>query len=214
MVAALDGQVDGLAEQRCDLGRAQPPLDQPTEGVLHVPVVEHLDRPAHGVGEGGRRPLGVLGNGEPAAESLTDVDAGQSFGEHLVGQEVALHELAEAAADLVLAARDDRRVRDRQPERMTEQRGDGEPVGERTDHRRFGARSHVADPGGAVVLVGAGDEVDDRGEHEEAGGERLHPPQIPLPSHVHRRKHRNGHDPDATFSRFGQPKRSDARPLR
>ena len=104
------------------------------------------------------------GSASQRAEPLADVDAGQALGDHLAGEEVALHELAEAAPDLVLALGDDRRVRDRQPERVAEQRRHGEPVGQRADHRRLGAGPHVADPRGAVVLVLRGDEEDDGGE--------------------------------------------------
>src|SRR3546814_11115755 len=46
--------------------------------------------------------------------------------------------------DACLAARDDRRVRDRQTQRVAEQRGDGEPVGDRADHGGFGERGDVA----------------------------------------------------------------------
>jgi hypothetical protein len=62
------------------------------------------------------------------------------------GEEVALHELAEAAPDVVLAARDDRRMRDRDTEWIAEQRCHGEPVGEGADHRRLGGSPHVAEP--------------------------------------------------------------------
>ena len=136
-----------------DVGGPQAPLDEPADGVLHVAVVEHLDRAAHPVGQRAGRPAGVVRHGQPAAEPLADVDAGQSLGDHLAGQEVALDELAEAAPDLVLAPGDDRRVRDGQAERVAEQRGDGEPVGQRADHRRLGAGPDVADPRRPVVLV-------------------------------------------------------------
>ena len=44
----------------------------------------------------------------------------------------------ERVADPVLVARDDRGVRDRQAERVAEQRGDREPVGEAADQPRLG----------------------------------------------------------------------------
>ena len=59
-------------------------------------------------------------------------------------QEVLAEELLEALAQLVLALGDQRGVRDRQPERVLEQRGHGEPVGDRADHRRLGAGVHEA----------------------------------------------------------------------
>ncbi len=184
MVAALDGDVDGLGEQRGDVELAQPALDHPAEGRLDVPVVEHLDDALHGITGGARGTVGVFGHGEPAAEALADVDTLQPLGEHLAGEEVALHELAEAAPDLVLAVGDDRGVRDRQPEGVSEQRRDREPVGERADHRRLRERPHVADPTRAVLLVRPGDEVDAGGEDEQPGREQLHPPQVAEPDRI------------------------------
>ena len=89
--------------------------------------------------------------------------AGEPLVEHLAGQEVGLHELAERATDLILAMRDDRRVRDGDAEWMPEQRRHGEPVGQRAHHRGLGERSHVADPA-VVLLLPSGNEEDDRDE--------------------------------------------------
>ena len=177
------------AEQRGDLGVARTAARRCRRGpLLDVAVVEHLDR----------RRASPSATASPArrrwsASASQRRGAGrrgrpQPLGEHLAGQEVALHELAEAAADLVLALGDDRRVRDRQPERVAEQRGDGEPVGERADHRRLGDRPDVADPARPVLLVRPGDDVHDRGggtSSPVANG--LHPPQVaePVGSRVH-----------------------------
>ena len=73
----------------------------------------------------------VLLLAEPLAEPAGDACAAQSLTDHLARHEVALDELAEGTTDLVLAVGDDRRVRDRQAERMAEQRGHREPIGER-----------------------------------------------------------------------------------
>ena len=62
-------------------------------------------------------------------------------------QEILPEEIGQRLADAVLVARDDRGVRDRQAERMAEQRGDREPVGQAADHRRLGERLHIAEPG-------------------------------------------------------------------
>ena len=193
VVSTLDGRVDRLAEQRGDLGRPQPALDESADAFLDGAVVEHLDRAAHGVGDRPGGALGVHRLAEPAPEPLADVDGCQPLRQHFVGEEVALDELTEAAADLVLAVGDDRRVRDGDPQRMPEEGGDGEPVGECADHRRLGAGAHVADPGRGAVLVGPGDQVHDRRSDEHPGGERLHPPEVPLPPDVDRRHRGSGH---------------------
>ena len=69
--------VDRLAEQRGDLGRPQPALDEPADASCTsrssstsiVPRMASVTRPA--------RALGVRGLGEPPPEPLADVDAGQ-----------------------------------------------------------------------------------------------------------------------------------------
>ena len=95
--------------------------------------------------------------------------ASRSF-KHLAGEEVGLHELAERAADLVLAMGDDRGVRNRDAEGMTEQCGHGEPIGQRADHRCLGERPDVADPP-VRLFEPAGDEEHDGDEHQQAGGD-------------------------------------------
>ena len=107
--------------------------------------------------------------------------------EDLLGEEVVLHELAERLADLILAVRDDRRVRNGHAERMTEQCGDREPVGERADHRRLGEGADGSD-GRVVRLLPAGDEVDDRDEHQQTERERLHPAHRCAPLEIVRRQ--------------------------
>ena len=56
-----------------------------------------------------------------------------------------------ALAELVFLAFDDRGVRDRDAQRMLEQRGDREPVGHRADHAGLGGGPDIADPAGAPL---------------------------------------------------------------
>ena len=65
---------------------------------------------------------------------------------HLAREEIALHEIAERRADAVLARRHDGRVRDGNAQRMPEERGHGEPVGDAAHHRGLGKGAHVAQP--------------------------------------------------------------------
>ncbi len=69
--------------------------------------------------------------------------AGHAVARDVGGQEALGDELLQALPEGVLALRHQRGVRDRQAERTAEQRGDGEPVGDRTDHRGLRARVHV-----------------------------------------------------------------------
>ena len=61
---------------------------------------------------------------------------------------------------------------------MPEQRGHGEPVGERTHHARLGSRFDVTDPGrGTMRLRISADEKQHRRADQEARRDQLHPAQ-------------------------------------
>lgn len=93
--------------------------------------------------------------------------------------------LAEALASLVLLSRDDRGVRDLQPQRMAEEGGDGEPVGQRADHPGLGRCTDVSEPPRPAPCLAplAGQEDDGRAD-QESQRHRLHPPQIAQPLDV------------------------------
>ena len=93
--------------------------------------------------------------------------------DHRGDQEILLEEAGERLADAVLVARDDRGVRDRQAERMAEQGGHREPVGEAADHRRLGERLDIAERG-ICVLEARGREEDRGHHHQQAGRDDLH----------------------------------------
>ena len=118
----------------------------------------------------------LAGVGEPAAEASRDADRAELAEHDLVGEELVLDERAEGRADLVLAGRDDRRVRDAQAERIPEQRRHREPVGDRADHGALGGGAHVAEPG-HLVLQGERDREHDGGHGEQRGGDAFHAPQ-------------------------------------
>jgi hypothetical protein len=60
---------------------------------------------------------------------------------------------------------------------VAEQRSDGEPVGERADHRCFGER--LDDAGAGDVAVGQPcDDEQHCHRHQQSGGEQLHPAKI------------------------------------
>ena len=83
---------------------------------------------------------------EEAADRAGEVDVAHPPRDHRGDQEIVLEEVGERVADPVLVARDDRGVRDRQAERVAEQGGDREPVGEAADHRRLGEGLDEAEP--------------------------------------------------------------------
>jgi len=67
----------------------------------------------------------------PARPVLRDVRRSQPVADHILRQEVLLHKAADARTNAVLAARDDRGMRDAQPEGMTKECGHREPIGNR-----------------------------------------------------------------------------------
>ena len=80
--------------------------------------------------------------GQPARQHAGQIGIIQPAGNDLGFQEIVFQELGQGFAQPVLLLRDDGGVRDRQTQRMTEQRGDGEPVGKAAHHRRFTERHH------------------------------------------------------------------------
>src|SRR3546814_12123071 len=81
---------------------------------------------------------------QPPPQCTRDINRLQPLHDDRRSQDIALQEGGETVADPVLVARDDRRVGDRQPQRMAEQRGDREPVGKPAHHRRLGKAAQEA----------------------------------------------------------------------
>ena len=172
----LDDLLEPRAGRRPPLGRHQMFAGEVGDEVAHVVVAERIEHGDRDRRPFGADPLGVLRLAQPLAAAQRDLRA-RELGAHDVGcQEVRLDELAECAADLVLAARDDRGVRDRESERTAEQRGDGEPVGKRSDHAALGSSTHVAEPGQPLLQRERDDERDGH-EQERAERDRLHAAQ-------------------------------------
>ena len=90
---------------------------------------------------------GVLGIGEPGRRPSATAAAVRTRSATVArAEEVLPDERRQRLAELLLALDDDRGVRDRQAERVPEQRGDREPVGQRSDHRRLERRAGVSGP--------------------------------------------------------------------
>jgi hypothetical protein len=108
--------------------------------------------------------------GQPGGHPGRDRGGRHPVADDLLVEEVLSHEVLEPLAEIVLALRDQRRVRDRQPERVLEQRGHREPVRDRTHHRRLGAGVDEAEE---AVLVERHD-VDGGGEEEQRHRDGAH----------------------------------------
>ena len=114
---------------------------------LDVVVVEDLERAADDGGTLLGDPVRAAGAGQPGAGLARDVTRRQLLLDHLFGEEIGLHEFAQRGADLVLAARDDRGVRDLDAHGVLEQGRDGEPVREGAHHAALGRGADVFEPG-------------------------------------------------------------------
>ena len=169
-----------LPMQRRDRLRVEARHQHVAHQLLDVVLADPAERVAGDLGDLVDGPPGVLGYGEPAAHPQRDRRGGGAVADDLLLEEVLPHELLERAAQLVLALRDQRRVRDRQPERVLEERGDREPVRDRAHHRRLGAG---VDEAPEPVLAERRD-VHDRGQDQQADGERAHPAQALAPALV------------------------------
>ena len=119
------------------------------------------------------------GLGQPLAEPAGHLGVAQLGLHHRRRQEVLPHERSQALAELVFLALDDRGVRDRDAQRMLEQRGHGEPVRQRTHHAGLGGRADIADPGAhaAVRLRPPAGEEHDGGTDQKAQCHDFHPAQ-------------------------------------
>ena len=144
----------------------QQAADDGAEGLGHEPRQQHLLHQGQDVGvadpgqaevQHGRGLVddapGVRLDPDPGSDPAAEVGCCHPLAEDRLLQEVLPDELLETAAELVLAARDECGVRDGETERVLEQRGDREPVGQRADHTCLGGGADVAHPRrGAVRL--------------------------------------------------------------
>ncbi len=156
---------------------------------LDVRVAQDGQRPAQRGGQLGGDPLGVRGLGEPGTEPVADADGAQPGADDVGGEEVLADEFTETLTELVLLGRNDGGVRDGQAHRVTEERGDREPVGERADHARLGRRRDVARPAAGTRVARPLDQDEDGGHQQQrTGGDGLHPPHPAPPLLVGRRE--------------------------
>ena len=87
------------------------------------------------------------GGAQEAARGAGDVHPPHPPRDHAGDEEILLDEIGQRLADAVLVARDDRGVGDGQAERVAEQGGDREPVGEPADHAGLRKGFDPAEPG-------------------------------------------------------------------
>jgi hypothetical protein len=170
---------------------------------LDIGVAKSVQRQRQDRGTLGHHPRRVDRVVQPLGRTCRHLGDHQAVTDDLLLQEVLLHEVLEAPAELVLAPGDQRRVRDRQAQRVLEQRRHREPVGDRAHHAGLGTGVDVAPEAVAVER----DQVDERSEEEQPDRERAHPSEPTAPLGVGSalgEDHRQGHRP-ATLPEPGGP---------
>ena len=178
LVPVVGGQhVEQLSREPGDVDLFEPGDHRRAEERAHALVVEDAEAVAQRRSQVGRDLLGVPRLGQPPREAAGGIEALELLQHLIVAEEIGADEGRQVLADPILVARDDRGVRDRQPERMPEQRDDREPVGDRADHRRLCERGDVA-PRRVAVVQQRGDDVDRSGSRQQAERDRLHALQI------------------------------------
>ncbi|PAV93181.1 hypothetical protein WR25_19829 [Diploscapter pachys] len=164
---AEDRRHVGLAQSRRD-----PRLHHATQP-LWIEAVEHLRHQLRRtLAEPPPRPFRRIG--QPTGDRCGDVDAAHLAGDNGGQQEIGAQEGRERVADPILVARHDRRVRDRQPQRVAEQRGHSKPVGQAADHRRLAERLHEPRPGVKGRIMPA-DEEDRSHRQQQSTRDPPHP---------------------------------------
>jgi hypothetical protein len=184
VVAAVGGHdPEGPTGERGQRGVLDPPPDDLLQRPVDLLVPDQVGRRHRGVGGVAGKPGGVVGLGQPAGQAGHDPGGPDPVGDDLGGQEAGLDEVPQRLAELVLAGGDDRGVGDRDAERVAEQGGHGEPVGQAADHGCLDGGLGVADPGG-VAAPQLDDDEQGAHRHQQPGGPAPHPGE-PGPALAH-----------------------------
>ncbi|MNE25518.1 hypothetical protein D3C80_1188500 [compost metagenome] len=183
LVAALvSQQVEQLAAEGGQIHLAQLGGGAALDEAAHPLVAQGMDAVAGDADQLATERLGIARLAQPAGQPRRRVER-LELGQHLRGgEEMGADEVGEILAQARLLARDDRRVRDRQAQGMAKQCGDGEPVGDRADHRRLGEGRQVAPaPGRLRHRHMRGQRVQRGGQQQQTEGDGLHPRQRGIP---------------------------------
>ena len=169
VAAVLGHHPQGPARERRQRGGLDAAAGDVLEGPVHLVVPQQIRRRDRGIGRVPGEPGRVGRLGQPGRHPGHDRGAPHPLDQGVGRQEAGLDEGAEGVAELVLALHDDRRVGDGDAERVPEQGGDREPVGEAAHHAGLDRGLEVADPRGVAAPQL---EAHERGghDHQEAGG--------------------------------------------
>ena len=114
---------------------------------LNAGVIGQFEKTAHHLQQVLANPPGVLRLAEPVAEHQRWLIAADQRHQRRGIEEFLLNEAAEVVGDAIFVARDNRGMAGDKGQRNTAKQGHHrKPVGQRSDHRRFGNGLQRADP--------------------------------------------------------------------
>jgi len=145
VVAARDHDPDGLPGERCHLDTSGGPDHFGGERALHILVAEGACDRDHHVRRVSREAPRIVRVGQPRGHPWGEPRRPDAIGQDVGVEEVLLDKLPQRRRELILALDDDRRVRDRQSQRVTEEGRDREPVRDAADHCGLSAGLHVTE---------------------------------------------------------------------
>ena len=177
------------ADRLADQPRQQDVLDEGADLVLADPV----QRGAADPDDLGHRaaPMGRVC--KPVAEPQRHLRGEEALADDLLGEEVLRDEVLQAPTELPLALGDQRGMRDRDAQRVPEERRHREPVGQRAHHRGTCGGVDIAPR--PVRLRPQGDQIHGRGQDEQAQRDEPHPLEAGAASGIRRRRLEEAHRP-------------------
>ena len=177
MAALVRQGFQHLAGQAGDLHFAQAAPRQVQHKALHPRIVQRTHRPAADGGQAVAHALGIGGLGQPGRHAAGGIKFAH-LGQHLFGgQKVLGNEVGQVAANAVFVLGNDRGVRNRQAQRVAEQRHHGKPVGNGTHHRRLGKGGHPG-PDGVACELPLRQQLQRGGGQQQTQRQRLHAAEV------------------------------------
>jgi hypothetical protein len=144
------GAAGGGRERTPGRGVDREPGELATDGALgeggDLGLGQESRGAAQDVAERAAEAADMLGIAEPVDDHAARREGGELGADHLRGEPLVLHRRDDAVDELVATLDDERGVRDRDAERMTKERGHGEPVGDAADHRGLEAGGDDREP--------------------------------------------------------------------
>ena len=144
VAAALDQTVEGAGDDPAGAGTAQDARQQPARQPTGTTVLHRGQHARQRSGQRDRQRMRGSRVGEETMQNSGHIEAPEDARHLVCADHMGRDETAQGAAQAPLLPRNDGGVRNRQPERMAEQRRDREPVGYAADQPGLGSRLEQA----------------------------------------------------------------------